>query len=135
MAGSFSDYVENETLDLWFGGQSVTPPTTLYVQAYTAAPNDAGGGTQVTTNGHARVAVTNNLTNFPAASGGSKSNGTAFTWGAASGGSWGSVVAVGMFDASSGGNLIGWSDVPVAKTIDDGDVLFIGVGALTITLT
>lgn len=135
MAGSFSDYVEDETLDLWFGGQSVTPPATLYAQAYTVTPSDSGGGTQVTTNGHARVAITNNLTNFPAASGGAKSNGTAITWGAASGGSWGSVVAVAFFDASSGGNMIGWSDLAVAKTIDDGDTLYIPVGSLDITLT
>jgi len=135
MAGSFSDYLEDEVLDHVFGGATYTPPATLYAQAYTATPSDSGGGTQITTNGHARVAITNNLTNFPAASGGAKSNGTAITWGAASGGSWGDVAAVGFFDASSGGNLIGWSDVPAAKTIDDGDVLFIPVGALTITLT
>lgn len=135
MAGSFSDYLENEVLDHVWGASTYTPPVTVYAQAYTAAPSDAGGGTQVTTFGHARVAVTNNLTNFPAASAGAKSNGTAITWGAASGGSWGSITHVGFFDASSGGNLIGWSDVPVAKTIDDGDVLFIPIGSLTISLT
>lgn len=132
MAG-FSDYLENEILDHIFGAAAWTAPATLYVAALTTSPTDAGGGTEVSGGNYARVAVTNNLTNFPAASGGSKSNGTAITFPTASA-SWGSVTHVGIYDATSGGNLLGYAALSLAKTVDNGDTLQFAAGALTLTL-
>lgn len=111
MAGSFSDYTEAKLLDYLFSGAAFTPPATLYVALYTTQPTDAGGGVEVTGGAYARVAVTNNNTNFPAATGTSptvKNNGTVFTFTTATA-NWGTVTAWGLFDASSAGNLIAWS--------------------------
>lgn len=130
---SFSDFLENELLDHVFGAAAYTAPGTIYVAAYTAAPTDAGGGTEVSGGSYARVSVTNNATNFPAASGGAKANGTAITFPTASG-SWGTVVAIGLLDASSGGNLLGWDDF-TGVAIASGDVLEIPIGDLDITLS
>ena len=44
---SFSNYLETEILDHVFGGAAYTAPSTLYVALYTATPNDAGGGTEL----------------------------------------------------------------------------------------
>lgn len=107
MPGSKSDYLENKILDHVLGGGDYTRPATVYVGLFTTAPSDTGGGTEVSGGSYARVAVTNNATNFPAASSGSKSNGTAITFPAATA-NWGTVVAFGIFDASSGGNLLYW---------------------------
>lgn len=108
-SGSLSDYAENKVLDHIFGGGDFTRPATLHLALFTTVPNDAGsGGVEVSAAGYARVAVTNNSTNFPAASGGIKSNGTAINFATATT-SWGNVKAVGVYDASSGGNLIAWS--------------------------
>lgn len=131
MAGSKSDYLENKMLDLVLGGQAYTPPASLYFGLFTASPSDAGGGTEVSGNGYARVAVTNNLTNFPAASGGSKQNAAAVTWPTATG-SWGVVVAVGIYDASSAGNLLYWTTIS-SKTVDSNDTVSIPVNNLTVT--
>lgn len=69
-------------------------------------PNDAGtGGVEVSGGGYARVSITNNTTNFPNASNGSKSNGTVITFPSATV-AWGTVVGWGIWDASTGGNLI-----------------------------
>ena len=134
MAGSFSDYLEDELLDHVLGGADYTRPATVYVGLFTAAPTDAGGGTEVSGNNYARVSVTNNPTNWPASSGGAKSNGTAVTFATPSG-SWGTVVAMGIFDASSAGNLLMWADLDVDKPVTSGDIVTFGVGDLDVSLT
>lgn len=133
MAGSFSDYLELELLDHTFGGADYTRPATLYVGLYTAAPTDAGGGTEVSGGSYARVAVTNNDTNWPAAAAGAKANGTAITFPAATG-DWGTVVAFGIFDAAEAGNLLAWADLTANKTVETGDTATFAIGALDITL-
>lgn len=133
MAGSFSDYLENKVLDHVYGGGDFTRPATLYVGLFTAEPNDAGGGTEVSGGDYARAAVTNDATNFPAASGGAKSNGTDIVFPPATG-SWGTVSAIGIFDASSGGNLLAWATLAANKAVESGDTLEIPAGDLDITL-
>src|SRR5690349_18898367 len=114
---SKSDYLENKILDHMLGGPDYTRPATVYVALFTTAPSDAGGGVEVTGGSYARVAVTNNATNFPGASGGAKQNANTITWPTATA-LWGTVVAVGIFDAASGGNLLFWALLPASKTID-----------------
>ena len=38
--------------------ESYTPPETLYLALYTAAPDETGGGTEVDSGGYARVSIT-----------------------------------------------------------------------------
>src|SRR5512146_2038466 len=124
---SFSDYLEAKLLDHVFGATAYTAPVTLYARLYTAAPSDTGGGTEVSTGvwtNYAAVAITNNTTNFPAASGTSptlKSNGTIIDFGTATiSGAAPTVVAVALYDAATLGNEIGWAALTVNKTINNG---------------
>lgn len=138
MAGK-SDYMENKVLDI-IGGVTFTAPATLYVGLLTTAPNDASTsgalspGVEVTGGSYARVAVTNNATNFPAASGGAKANGTAITFPAPSA-NWGIVVAFIISDVASGaGNILYWGLITPNKTINNGDPApSFAVGDLDIT--
>lgn len=130
---SFSNYLEVEILDHILGGPDYVRPATVYIAAYTAAPSDAGGGTEVSGGSYAREAVTNNATNFPAASAGAKTNGTDFEFVEATG-AWGTISHVGIFDAPTAGNLLGWSALAVAKDIASGDILRFKAGDLDITL-
>lgn len=134
-AGSFSDYAELEVLDHVFGGADYTRPATLYFALFSTAPTDAGGGTELTGNNYSRTAITNNGTNFPAAASGSKSNGTQIN-GPIFSGTTATVVAWGLFDASSAGNLIVWGDLAAGdqKAYANNDQPIIAIGALTITL-
>jgi hypothetical protein len=133
--GSFADFLELELLDHVFGNAAYTAPATLYVALYTVTPTDASAsGTEVTGGSYARVAVTNNATNWPAASGGAKANGTAITFPAPTA-NWGTVVAFAIYDAATVGNELAWGALTVNKTINNGDAApSFAVGDLDITL-
>jgi hypothetical protein len=133
MAGSFSDYLELKLLDYVFSAASFTSPANLFVALFTATPSDSGGGTEVTGGSYARVSVTNNATNWPAAAAGAKSNGTDIIFVTATG-NWGTVVSFGIFDASTAGNLICWGDVTPNKAINSGDTAKFAIGSVGVTL-
>lgn len=132
MAGSKSDYLENELLDHVLGNAAYAAPATVYVALYTVAPTDAGGGTEVAAGDYARVTVTNNATNFPAASGGAKSNGTEITFSEATS-DWGTVVAFSIMDAATSGNFLYWADLSASKAIGSGDTAKFAIGDLDVT--
>lgn len=132
MAGSFSDYLEDKLLKHVFANTAFTSPTTIYLALYTVAPDDAGGGTEVSTTstGYARQTCAFTV------SGSSPTlatNTASVEWPVATA-SWGTVVAVGCVDASTAGNLLAWADLTASKAIATGDVLRIPAGDLDITL-
>lgn len=130
---SFSDYTENLVLNWLFTTNSATRPTAWYLGLFTAAPSDTGGGTEVTGNGYSRKA-----TGTMSVSGTSPTNCTnsaAIEFDAASGGNWGTITHVAIFDASTSGNMLGWAALTTSRTINDGDILRIPAGDLDITLT
>jgi hypothetical protein len=130
---SFTDYTENLVLTWLFTGSSATRPTAWYVGLFTAAPSDTGGGTEVTGNAYARVA-----TGTLSVSGTSPTNCTnaaAIEFAAASGGNWGTITHIAIFDASTSGNMLGWAALTTSRTINDGDIIRIPAGDLDITLT
>ena len=126
MAG-FSDYLENAVLGYVFSGASFSQPGTKYLALYTTAPTDAGGGTELSGSAYARQSCAFTTTGAQA------SNTSAVEWPTATG-SWGTVVAVGVFDASSSGNLLAWNNLTASKTISTGDVFRINAGDLDIDL-
>jgi hypothetical protein len=130
MAGSFSDYLEDKLLKHAFTNTTYTPAATMYVGLYTAAPTDAGGGTEVSGGSYARVSVS-----FSVSGTGTLCTNSAAVEFTAATASWGTIVAVGVFDASTAGNLLAWADLTVNKTIDTGDIFRIPTGDLDITLS
>jgi len=130
MAGSFSDYLEDKLLKHAFTNTTYTPATTLYVGLYTAAPTDAGGGTEVSGNAYARVSVAFTVSGTSTLA----TNSAAVEFAAATA-AWGTIVAVGIFDASTSGNLLAWADLTTSKAIDTGDIFRIPAGDLDITLS
>ncbi len=128
-----SDYLEGAIINHIFRGTSFAAPSTLYVALYTAAPTDAGGGTEVSGGSYARVAVTCNTTNWaaPGATNGTTSNSNAITFPAATA-NWGSIVAVGIFDAASGGNLLIWL-TQSSIAVNSGQTASFASGALSVT--
>jgi hypothetical protein len=129
MAG-FSNYLEDKVLKHVFGGSAYTAPSTLYVALYTVAPTDTGGGTEVSGGGYARqtAAFTVSGTDPTQAS-----NTAAIEYPTATA-NYGSVVAVGVFDASSGGNLMAYANLTSSKVVSTGDVFRFNAGDLDITL-
>jgi hypothetical protein len=133
MANNITTFLAHELLDHVFGAATYTPPATLYFALFTVAPAiDGTGGTEVSGTAYARVAVTNNATNFPAAASRLKSNGTAVTF-PESGGSWGTAVSVCVMDASSGGNMLAKSNTVSYAVGAAGITVNFAVGALDFT--
>jgi hypothetical protein len=129
MAGFKSDYWSNKILGLIFGATAVTPPATLYCALFTVIPSPAGtGGTEVSGSGYARVAVTNNTTNFPSPTAQQVSNATVIDFGTPSGGGWGTIVAGGWYDAATGGNLLYAGPFSPARVGTAGLNFFIPIG-------
>ena len=128
-----SDYVENQILDCYLNQSNITAPTAIYLGLHTASPADDASGTEVSGNGYARVAIT---TKFSAASGtgGSLSSNADITGFAASGGNWGTVSHVGIWDASTSGNLLFHTALDSSAAVNDGDSYQISSGNLTITV-
>jgi len=138
-----SNYLENKIVDQLFRGQSAPTTTTLYVGLLTAAPNDAGGGTEVSGGSYARVAVTSSLANWAGTqsagsttastgTGGQTSNNTAITFPTPTAG-WGTVTHFGIYDAATGGNLLFHGALTIAKTINQADTVTFPAASLSIT--
>ena len=138
IAGVFVDWL--------LRGQAFTPPSTgVYVALFTAAPTDAGGGTEVAGNGYARVSVANSLaawagtqaaasTTASSGTNGTTSNNATISFPTPTPAGWGTVVAFGVFDAATLGNLLFYAPLTVSKTINAGDAVTFAAGALSLQI-
>lgn len=128
---ALSDFLENKLIDQIFRGQAYAFPATLFFGLLTSAPSDAGGGVEVSGGSYARVAVTASLANFAgtqaaasttasSGTGGTTSNNGSIAFPAPTG-SWGVVTHVGIYDATTAGNLLMYAALTTAKTINLGD--------------
>lgn len=129
---SFSNYTESLVLNWLLTTNAATRPTAWYVALFTAAPSDAGGGTEVSGSGYTRTA-TGTMTVSGTAT--TASNSAAIEFAAASGGNWGTITHAAIMDASTGGNMLAWAPLTTSRTINDGDVFRIPAASLTVSLT
>jgi len=131
MAGTLSTALNNKLLDHILKTTPFVVPTNVYVSLYSVAPTAAGGGTEISGNGYARIVM--NV--WDAGASGASENTNVITFPTATGSDWASAVAYGLHDAVTGGNFLGWGDLTVAKTVTVGDTAEFAVGALDITIT
>lgn len=129
-----STYLANKVLDHVLGGTVFTPPASLYYGLFTAAPSAGGGGTEVSGGSYARKQITNNTTNNPNASGGSKANGSSIDFPFATAG-WGTLTHVAIFDAPTGGNMLYYAALTTPRTVNADDAFTFQAGQLTWTET
>lgn len=123
-----SNYAEGKLIEHLLRNVAYTSPATVYLALFTAAPGEAGGGTEVAGSGYARQAVA-----FGAHSDGVCSNTGAIAF-TANGGNWGVITHVGIFDASSGGNLLMYGPMTNSRTINDGETLNFAIGEIDASL-
>ena len=125
---SFTNFLETEILDHVFAGAAYTAPATKYLALFTAiADGEAGSVTELSGDAYARQTVAFTTT------GDTTSNSGAVEFPTATG-SWGTVTHVGVYDASSSGNLMCYATLSSSKAIDTGDVFRVPAGDLDITL-
>lgn len=124
---SFSNYLETKVLAHTFSNTAYTSPSTVYVGLFTSSPSEDGSGTEVSGGSYARqsgafttsgnTATTSAAIEFPTATG-----------------SWGTITHIGIYDASSAGNLLAYAALTASKAIASGDVFRIPAGDIDITL-
>ena len=127
---SFSNDFETRVLNYVFTTSSVTRPTAWHVALYTAAPSDTGGGTEVTGGAYARQTSTFNVSGTSPTT---ATNAAAVEYPTATA-DYGTVVAVGILDALTSGNLLAYANLDTSKVVSSGDVFRFDAGDLDITL-
>lgn len=130
-----TNYLQAAVLSAVLRNSAFSSPATVYVALFTTAPTDAytsgvPTGVEVSGNAYARQAVT-----FGAPSGTPRvtANSGSVTYPAASPSGWGTVVAFGIFDASTAGNLLYWHALGTSKAVGAGDIVQFAVSALSVT--
>lgn len=138
-AGEISDYLSNKLLDLAFRNQAYSVPDTyLGLTTATIADDDDGDTvTEVSGGSYARKQVNVN-------------GGSSPTWDLSSSGvvdnthdvsfveataSWGTVTSVGIFDASTSGNLLFYDNALTDQDVGSGDTVTFTAGDLDIAMT
>lgn len=132
---SASTYLANKLLELQVGKTAYTLPTVYVALSSTTPTVGATNVTEPTTGGYARVATTG--ATWGTAAAGSIANAAAITFPTATA-DWaaGSNLTYGlMYDAATGGNMLGFGALTVPKNTLNGDTASIAVGGLTITLS
>lgn len=121
-----SDFLENALIKALFRGVTYSPPATVYLALYTTAAGETlTGAVEVTGGSYARKALTTSPTGSSSftdpGTGNSTSNTAAQTFTTATNPGWGTVVGVGLLDASSGGNLLWYGPLSANRAVLEGD--------------
>jgi hypothetical protein len=149
MAGNLSDYAENKILELSTGKTAWSKPE-AWAGLYTVAPTDSTAGTEVSGGSYVRIKVSDTTNSvFGAASAGTITNNGIYNSSSAttltSSGtgiitfpkatdSWGTIVAVALLDASTGGNVLWYGTLTNTKTIDIDDTVSFAASDLQLSL-
>jgi hypothetical protein len=121
-----SDYLKVNLLNEVLRATEFTAPGAVYLAAFTVAPTDAGGGTEVSGGAYTRQTLA-----FAAPSGNQVANSADILFPIATV-AWGTVVHFGIFDAVSGGNMLYHTPFTASRTIDVGDQLRVPTGQLIV---
>lgn len=144
ISGGMSDYLANKIIDEVFRGTPFVPPGALYARLLTAAPTNAGGGTEVNAPGYGRVGISRSLaawagtqaagsTTASTGTSGQTSNNAAIIWPSPTS-SWGTVTHFALNDTSLAGNLWFWGEVSPSRSVAaTAPSPTIPIGDLTIT--
>ena len=126
---SLSNTFETTVLTWLLTNSAATRPTAWYVALFTSNPAEDASGTEVSTTGtaYARQSVTFSV------SGNTATNTAAIEFPTATA-SYGTVTHVGVYDASTAGNLIAYAALTTSKAIDTGDVMRIPSSDLDVTM-
>lgn len=142
---NMSNYLENKLIDFLFRGGSYTVPNTLYFALCTSTPTDASTGSnisEISGGNYSRQSLSSSAANWYSTQGdtsatstgttGTTSNVSSIAWNSVT---WsGTVSAVAICDASTGGNVLFYSSLNSNKTIVSGDSISFSVSGLSIQL-
>lgn len=118
LADEMIDYIRTNYASVWIG-------------AFTALPTKAGGGTECVGGSYARVEIdTDDI--FPASDESETRNDTQVAFPTFTASPGGAIVAFGLWDASTSGNLLAWYPLTTPRTVGNGDNLAFPIGNIII---
>lgn len=121
---SWSNYAETLIETFMLTNGTATRPTSWYVSLHTSDPTDAASATEVSGGAYARQAVT-----FNAPASGATDNTATLTFPTATA-NWGTVTHTGIWDASSGGNLLKSGSLSASAAVNTGTTYSLPAGQL-----
>lgn len=135
---SFTSLLDRSLLDHVWGDVAFVAPSTIYVGlSTTPIAKDGTNITEPAVGNYARVAVTNNLTNWPAATTptlqSEKQNGEPIEFPEATD-SWGEIVDFFFADDVMAGDILAFGSLDTPREIVNGDIARFSVEAITIIL-
>jgi hypothetical protein len=130
---AFSNFLEAALLNHTLNNDAYTSPTIVYLALFTAAPSDTGGGTEVTGGSYVRLTVDSSTSNKWTVTSGHAENNADLTFVTATA-SWGTITHVGIFDASTSGNLLYHAALSASKQVDSGGQLKFLTGQFQVDL-
>jgi hypothetical protein len=137
----FSNYTEGNIIETTLRGAAFPVPAAVYIALFTADPTDAN----VTANevqlaswpAYVRKDAADGAgisTGWSASADGVSSNAKVATFPANNGAGNVTVTHIGLYDASTGGNLLYHSALTASKTLLPGDVISFSIGSLVVTV-
>lgn len=137
----FSDYLEERIIETTLRGAAMPVPSGIFIALFTGDPTDANVSANECSTAswpaYARqdaAAAAAISTGWAAPSNGVTSNAKILTFAANNGASAITVSHLALYDSASGGNLLYHAPLVASKTLQPGDVLSFGIGALTVTI-
>lgn len=148
-----SESLRNRMVDFLWRGQAITlggqtatwgAPPTYYVGLLSVVGSDAGGETELSGAGYARVAIAASLTAFNATQGGTSGassgtdgateNASVIQFATVGAGGWGTAAGFALYEAASGGSPVMAKALTTSRTLIEGDEPRFNVAALTLSV-
>lgn len=131
----FTTITNNNILKYLFGQTGFTPPSNFYIALSKTQPNVNGTGvTEPSGGGYARVQVANTTTNWTTSTASALSNSVQVEF-ADSTADWGTITYICLYDAITGGNLIGFGALTSAKTVQSTTTVLFAPSTLNIAMS
>lgn len=122
-----SYYLSDKFLNAALRNIAYVSPAQTYLALFTVAPTLNSAGTEVSGGGYTRQTVS-----FSVPADGQSSNTADVTFPIATV-AWGTVVAFGVFDAATAGNLLYFANLSVSRLVDINDQVRWPTGQLIVT--
>jgi len=130
---AMSDYLEQKLLETTLNNVAFPTITATYVALHTASPADDGSGAECAGTNYARV-DSGAFTSMTGITDGQTENTAEIAFATASDGTWGTITHIGLWDASTAGNLLWHGALSASKTVASGDTFKIASGDLVVTV-
>lgn len=131
---NITTYLSDELLNHSWGVSAYTMPT-VYVALFTTMPTMPAGTGAVEVSSSGTAYVREALAGLLSSAGsGQIVSGSNITWPTATG-SWGTILGVGIYDASSAGNLLRAGTLASSVAVGSGGVFYIPAGDLVDALS